>query len=220
MNPESSPLQLRRAPAQARARQTFEQLLTTTAELLEEVGFEAFNTNLLARRSGIGTRAIYRYFPNKHALLSELARRMGNVWHAALEDPSIRNGRSWVDAWPDYLDRYVDVVRGTRGGIVVLQAMRIHPELRKVDEEINTRYVAELASALRSENRQLSPATAKRIASILMCTVVAVIDTMIDEKPAAATAQLDMLKTMHRALLASFAGSGRASEDPKSERTK
>ena len=59
----------RLAPRQARSRATIEHVLEVSAELLEEVGLDGFNTNLLAQRAGVGTRAIYRYFPNKFAII-------------------------------------------------------------------------------------------------------------------------------------------------------
>jgi AcrR family transcriptional regulator len=54
-------------------------LLAVSAELLDGLGLEAFNTNILADRASIGTRAIHRYFPKKFAILVKSV-----VWpHAA-----------------------------------------------------------------------------------------------------------------------------------------
>ena len=38
--------------------------------VLDEVGVDGFNTNLLAERAGVRVRTVYRYFPNKGALLA------------------------------------------------------------------------------------------------------------------------------------------------------
>jgi hypothetical protein len=54
----------RARPQQARSQATVERLLQVSAELLEEVGVNGFNTNLLAQRAGVAVRAIYRYFPS------------------------------------------------------------------------------------------------------------------------------------------------------------
>ena len=67
--------ELRRRPEQSRSTATFETLLEVAGRLLETHGFGAFTTNLLATESGVSIRAIYRYFPNKHAIVAELAGR-------------------------------------------------------------------------------------------------------------------------------------------------
>lgn len=68
-------LELKSRPAQKRSGNTFDHILSISAELLEEVGFEAISTNLICRRAGITPPALYRYFPNKYAVLKELGNR-------------------------------------------------------------------------------------------------------------------------------------------------
>jgi len=193
-------LSLRRTPTQARAQQTFDTLLAVTAELLDEVGFEAFNTNLLANRSGIGTRAIYRYFPNKYALVTELARGMASRWRDNLgkvtaEIPPTSHG-VWPEIWARYLDAYVTAVRDTRGGIAVLHAMRAHPELRSVDDTANAEYITAVAGALRRTAPSLTRQKARLIATLLLKTTVAGIDAVLDENTANGRRLFDMLKVM------------------------
>jgi AcrR family transcriptional regulator len=53
---------------------TFEYLLRTAGQLLGEVGFEGLSTNLICKRAGMTPPALYRYFPNKYAVLQELGR--------------------------------------------------------------------------------------------------------------------------------------------------
>ncbi|MEZ5598089.1 MAG: TetR/AcrR family transcriptional regulator [Pseudomonadales bacterium] len=194
-------LSLRRAPTQARARKTFDSLLVAAAGLLQEVGFEAFTTNLLAARSGIGIRAIYRYFPNKHALVCELARQMADRWHAGLAANTSLAEAPWPEVWDRYLDAYVHAVRETPGGIAVLHAMRAHPELRDVDDDINAVYIAEVAQALRRERPTLTRMQARLAATVLLKSTVAIIDAAFDESTANAKRMLAMLKSMHTTLL-------------------
>ena len=52
-----------------------EVILPLIAYLLVVFGVNGFNTNLLADRSGVGPRAVYRYFPYKWAVLTELVER-------------------------------------------------------------------------------------------------------------------------------------------------
>jgi len=50
-------------------------ILEATAQLLERDGLEGFTTNAVAERAGVSIGAIYRYFPNKRALMLALAER-------------------------------------------------------------------------------------------------------------------------------------------------
>src|SRR5208337_3897634 len=91
----------RRQPVQERAHKTVDLILDTAASLLAEAGIEAFNTNLLAQRAGLRIRTIYRYFPNKLAVMTALAERMAAEWDGwfdgfrALSDPRA----DWRVAW-------------------------------------------------------------------------------------------------------------------------
>jgi len=201
--PESPPiLELRSLPTQKRSRQTFERILIETGVLLEEVGFDAFNTNLLSSRSGIGVRAIYRYFPNKFSLVCELARRIEGQWRDALDKFYVKHKSvPWPDIWPLYLDAYIAAVRKTPGGTVILQAMRSHPELRAVDDEMTSIYKSGVAQTLLDNHRTLSLADASSIASVLMYTTIAVVDASLGEKPAVAEQLISHLKSMHMSFL-------------------
>ena len=59
-------------PRQERAKRTYEAILAAAAELLVEVGIERISTNLIAERAGITVPALYRYFPNKYAVINAL----------------------------------------------------------------------------------------------------------------------------------------------------
>ena len=63
-------------PRQQRALDTYELILGATVELLSEVGIERLSTNLVCERAGISPPPLYRYFPNKYALLRELGERL------------------------------------------------------------------------------------------------------------------------------------------------
>jgi AcrR family transcriptional regulator len=63
-------------PVQRRSVQTFELILRATAELLSEVGIEGLSTSLICKRAGLTPPALYRYFPNKFAVVKELGARL------------------------------------------------------------------------------------------------------------------------------------------------
>lgn len=63
-------------PAKGKARDTFEAIVETAGNLLGEVGFERLSTNMICDRLGISPPALYRYFPNKYAILKEMGERL------------------------------------------------------------------------------------------------------------------------------------------------
>lgn len=68
-------LQPRRKPSQVRAELTRERILTAAAHVFTEYGYAAGTTNRIAERARISIGSLYQYFPNKDAILAELAVR-------------------------------------------------------------------------------------------------------------------------------------------------
>ena len=71
-----NPAQRRRTPVQARSRATVDRICVAAAEILQEAGWEAFNTTAVASRAGVSITAIYSYFPDKYAIVHEIFQRM------------------------------------------------------------------------------------------------------------------------------------------------
>ena len=201
--------EIRRAkPKQARSIQTVENLLDTSALLLEEVGFSNFTTNLLSERSGVSIRAIYRYFPNKHALVMELALRLTESWQTEQADHGAvllsDSSRDWRVIWPDYLDRFVATVRTAIGGIAIMNAMRSDPLLRKLDREIHENYTKDVTESLLARESNLTRKEATVLSSVLIQSAVGVISASFEQSPKEASLAIDMLKTMQLNLLSDW----------------
>ena len=198
---ESRITELRRRPVQGRSAATFDLILDTAGMLLDDAGFEAFSTNAVSERSGVSIRAIYRYFPNKHAIVVELAERMAVRWRDAVDaagdlgDPDV----PWEPIWRGYLDSFVRAVRTTPGGRAVLVAMRDDPALRRVDDRANERYIAGIDAAIRVRRPDLSGDESHAIAAVLMRSTVAVLDDAIGS--AGEVALVAALERMHLSLL-------------------
>jgi AcrR family transcriptional regulator len=68
-------LSARKQPRQKRAEETVAILVEAAARILEEKGFEGFNTNAVAEKAGVSIGSLYQYFPSKSALLSAIIAR-------------------------------------------------------------------------------------------------------------------------------------------------
>jgi AcrR family transcriptional regulator len=66
----------RKLPTQSRAQATVEALLTATARILVQEGYDRASTNRIAEAAGISIGSLYQYFPNKEALVAELVEEM------------------------------------------------------------------------------------------------------------------------------------------------
>ncbi|MEM1111162.1 MAG: helix-turn-helix domain-containing protein [Pseudomonadota bacterium] len=124
-------------PQQARAKRTYEAILASAARLLVEIGVERISTNLIAEGAGITVPALYRYFPNKYAVLHALG--------AALMDKQNSAGEAWlaeqadghdpgviIDRLDDLLRRTYEVTLAQEGGVEIIQALRAVAPLREV----------------------------------------------------------------------------------------
>ncbi len=124
-------------PAQSRSAETFEHLLDVTAQVLADVGFEKLTTNLVCERAKLSPPALYRYFPNKYALLHELGRRLMDRQNALIGrwlTPEIYRGprEAHEKALTGLLLETYQVTRETTGGIWIMRALRAIPMLHEV----------------------------------------------------------------------------------------
>jgi len=131
-------LDARATPSQDRARNTFEAVLSTSGELLGEVGFERLTTNLVCERAGMTPPALYRYFPNKYAILGELARRLMDAQDEAVfawvEAGGLQaaNVEEAVEKNRDIQQQVNEITRQIPGGIWIMRALRAVPLLRDI----------------------------------------------------------------------------------------
>ena len=152
-------------PRQERAKRTYEAILTAAAELLVEVGVERISTNLIAERAGITVPALYRYFPNKYAVLNALGavlmdqqNEVFRQWFAT----HLRKGNPLVllDNIYEVLKQTYDVTLAQTGGLEVVQSLRaVGPlqELRLSSHRLVANQLAALLAELlgRSVDEQL-----------------------------------------------------------------
>lgn len=66
---------LRNEPVQARSTARLTRLLDAAAEVIDEIGFERLTTAMVAERAGASIGTVYRYFPDRIALLQSLSIR-------------------------------------------------------------------------------------------------------------------------------------------------
>lgn len=155
--PADIPLEVKLRPSQARAQDTYAVILSTAGDMLEEVGFEQLSTNKVCERAGLTPPALYRYFPNKYAILKALADRLMREQDEAVF--------AWIDAGGLKADtddealaksvaiqeRIIAIARQAPGGLAVMRAIRAVPLLQRLRFESRDLVAGRMAQALRSD---------------------------------------------------------------------
>lgn len=93
------PLTPRRKPQQARSRELVRAIAMACERILAEEGAAALTTNRIAEVAGVNIGSLYRYFPNKEAVIAEvyelqlqdLAAQYEDAWEAAQGGPGPRS---------------------------------------------------------------------------------------------------------------------------------
>jgi AcrR family transcriptional regulator len=182
-----------------------QRILQASAELLEEVGVEGFNTNLLAERAGVGTRAIYRYFPNKFAILVALAeglRETERAWIGNLRESE--PGGDWRQAAARAIDGYFDAASRQPGYAALRAAAFATPELRELDSLENRELEADLAAGLTSIGVSLDPGHMRALCKTIMETSNRILDIALQSPADEAAPLVRELKLMIVSLLENY----------------
>lgn len=151
------PLTPKLRPTQARAQDTFELILDVAGDLLGEIGFEQLTTNLICRRAGLTPPALYRYFPNKYAVLKELGERLmrqQDVEVVAWLEGGGLDGTTFeerVERSIAIQERMVAIQRDFPGGVAIGRALRAVPMLQDLRIKSRDMVAAAFAEALRGQ---------------------------------------------------------------------
>lgn len=192
-----------RTPVQLRSFQRREEILQTTAALLERVGFDDLTTILIAKELGISVGSLYHYFPNKQAILYAL----GEQWLAeqtlALEEIAARDVESldlatFVDV---AFTRMLAVYREQRGLLPLVQAMWAVPELRDLDERHDEVVIGHLADMFRRLGLEHRKNERERRGRLMLELTHALFITIVEQSGARAARSTADLKALGIALL-------------------
>ncbi|WP_250289317.1 TetR/AcrR family transcriptional regulator [Streptomyces atroolivaceus] len=167
---------LRRVPVQQRSADRLARILDAGAALLDEAGYEQLSTRAVADRAGVPIGSVYRFFPNKRALVDALAERNLEAYArrvvARLGGIPEREWRAAIDA---VLDEYLAMKRSVPGFALVDFGPPV-PAAGPLDEEVN-RLVAgrltELLSGHLGRGRDGAPSDAGLLRTVLVCVQAA-----------------------------------------------
>ena len=132
-------LRLRRRPSQPRGVATFERILMAAADILRSGGIEALSTNLVASQSGVNISSIYKFFPNKQAIIAALHRRNIQSRVTLLQQTleGLSNPLTWEQSLRQSARLAWESHRSAPAGAALRRAMQSSPELQELDSKAN-----------------------------------------------------------------------------------
>lgn len=137
---------LRRDPVQGRSTRRVDRILEECALALDEFGYDAITTSMLAERAGMSVGGLYRFFESKQAIVAELRRRRLAEFLSRAEQII----EEWDGDWHHLAESLIDGVaqlRRTVPGSGVLQLSAMSAEIPR-DPEEDERSAATIAIAV------------------------------------------------------------------------
>lgn len=175
-------LQPRRRPRQQRSRITVGFIVEAAAQVFGEQGYAGTTTNLVAERAGVSIGTLYQYFPNKDALLLELAQLHVRETADGLRQVAA-DLRSTRPTLPELVQRLVQTVVAHNASpvhaVVFHEAPRT-PELAALLAALHDEVGRELAWHLR---RLQAPVEADLAAAMLTHAVDALVHEVVLAPP-------------------------------------
>ena len=107
---------LRNEPVQARSSARLAGLLDAAAAVIDEIGYERLTTAMVAERAGASIGTVYRYFPDRIAVVEALAirctQRLASRFVQALDSSG---AATWQEACDALIDMTVEMYRTEPG---------------------------------------------------------------------------------------------------------
>ena len=149
MTPETE-LDRRATPRQARARERVEAILSAARDIIAHQGIEPLSTQPIAQVAGIPVGSVYQFFPNKHAIVLELAKRSLVPMNELVDStsPAPVEDELWWPWWEDFIDALIVMWREDSTGGAIWSACSGTPELMVRASDLEMEYARGVAGLL------------------------------------------------------------------------
>jgi len=186
--------EVRRTPSQQRAHESVQAIVRAATEIIEAEGYEAYNTNTVAKRAGVSVALVYRYFPNKESILVALWEETQNVRartvvHIIRQIPTVEN-------WEEYARMIMVTLRKLRTDQPNLMMMRkifpSVPQLAFVENKVIRECGDALVSVIKKRFAKISDDEAEAATMTLLSMIPPLVDaTMEAVDPTAVSAIIE-----------------------------
>jgi AcrR family transcriptional regulator len=157
-------------PVQARSKARREAVLDAAAEELDAHGFAGASMESVARRAGSSIGAVYRFFPDKAALLVALSdrclERSEAFFASAVTDELV--ARPWREALGQTLRAYSAFYRADRSFRAVWRNLAWAQQYLRADVTLRQRYGEQVGALLRRFKPELTPVRARKMGALVV----------------------------------------------------
>ena len=202
--PEHAPARLRTSPQQARSQARIDAALDAATRLLEREGADAVTTTRVAAEASMAVGSVYRYFPDREAILDTLWSRYLGDFGVLMDDLGERaEAETWDDPVGLVIDAFVAFYRDKPALRAIWFGSRLSDDVMAADRQQDLAMAAGLQRLLLAQGLPASPRLEKQAyACVLIC------DSLLKEAfrndPAGDPALLEETKVILRAYLASI----------------
>ena len=136
---------LRNEPVQARSTARLAALMDAAAAVVDEIGYERLTTAMVAERAGASIGTVYRYFPDRIAVLQALgARNLERALGRLTDEAANVEHDDWFSALSASMDILIDAFRNEPG----FRSLRVGDVIDLRPAPNDTPYQSILATAL------------------------------------------------------------------------
>lgn len=206
MSEESVDVAPRRKPVQARSRERVSAILVNAASIFNELGVDGTSMSAIARKSGMSLASLYRYFPNKAAIVKAIAEEHVERMESALRDRLPEYGPE--EAIDVLFDLFYGFYREEPAYSAIWSGVESMPELRDLDVRELYNHAADLDARFQELYPTL-PESRRRTASVLLPRTAGSVLRLAATMPSGeGDLMVAELKCMARAYLADLVGDG------------
>lgn len=175
------------APQQHRSKVTIENILRTAGELLEEQGFDNLSTSLICDRAGLTPPALYRYFPNKYAVVMEMGQRVlaeqHEVYVSWIKEGGLGSGarQEIFQSLHIMAVTMIEAVQAKPGGRELCQILRTLPALSMMRRRVREHSLDVTMIYLSQFELAAPEARVRRVLNLLMEIFLVSIELIMDD---------------------------------------
>jgi len=132
----------RKSPAQSRSKERVAKILDAAAQVMAEKGYDGTTLREVANQAGVKQTSMYRYWPNKQAIVADLIERFIDGQDQILDQcfDLVERGNSWSDALELFIHELRKTVETDRWIAACHKALISDPLLKSKDQRVQDHF--------------------------------------------------------------------------------
>ncbi|WP_203336758.1 TetR/AcrR family transcriptional regulator [Nocardioides limicola] len=196
---------LRVVPQQARGRDKVARLLAAADRVMAAEGVEAITTVRIAAESGVSVGSLYRYLPNRDAIIESLARHYLTLLEQRMDEVGLELAGTSGDVVGLSIDAFADFYRDHPGFRALWFSRHLTEETREQDRAHKLAMAHRIRGLLVERGIGRHDESTLRFAQTIQLTADALIQEAFRMDPRGDAVLLAHLKTMVRSYLLEMA---------------